>query len=126
MAHAGGRPVAFESVEILEERIKEYFELCDITKEPYTVTGLADHLEVTRQTLLNYTNKDTEFFATIKKAKTKIERQYELRALKGEYNSAVAIFLMKNNFGYVDKTEQEVKVTERTKAEKLSDELFGD
>lgn len=126
MAHAGGRPVAFESVEVLENKINDYFKVCDEIGEPYTITGLADHLEVTRQTLLNYTNKDTEFFATIKKAKTKIERQYELRALKGEYNSAVAIFLMKNNFGYVDKTEQEVKVTERTKAEKLSDELFGD
>jgi hypothetical protein len=38
----------------------------------------------------------------------------------------MAIFLMKNNFKYEDKVQQEVAVTERTKTEKLSDELFGD
>ena len=126
MAHPGGRPLVFESVEVLENKINDYFKVCDEIGEPYTITGLADHLEVTRQTLLNYTNKDTEFFVTIKKAKTKIERQYEMRALRGEYNSAVAIFLMKNNFGYVDKTEQEVVVKEKSKAEKLSETLFED
>ena len=47
-------------------------------------------------------------------------------ALMGEYNPTMSIFLMKNNFGYVDKTEQEVVVNEKTKAEKLSDSLFGD
>lgn len=125
MAHAGGRPVAFESVEVLQNKIDEYFKYCDENNKPYTVSGLASFLEVTRQTLLNYTEKE-EFFVTIKKAKSKIEAQYEERAVLGQYNPTISIFIMKNNFGYVDKTEQEVKVTERTKAEKLSDELFGD
>ena len=125
MAHAGGRPVAFESVEVLQNKIDEYFKYCDENNKPYTVSGLASFLEVTRQTLLNYTEKE-EFFVTIKKAKSKIEAQYEERAVLGQYNPTISIFIMKNNFGYVDKTEQEVAVTERTKAEKLSDELFGD
>lgn len=125
MAHAGGRPVVFESVEVLQNKIDEYFKYCDDNNKPYTVSGLASFLEVTRQTLLNYTEKE-EFFVTIKKAKSKIEAQYEERAVLGQYNPTISIFIMKNNFGYVDKTEQEVAVTERTKAEKLSDELFGD
>lgn len=107
MAHAGGRPVVFESVEVLQVKINDYFKYCDDNNKPYTVSGLASYLEVTRQTLLNYTEKD-EFFATIKKAKAKIEAQYEERALLGYYNPTISIFIMKNNFGYQDKVEVKV------------------
>jgi hypothetical protein len=120
-----GRPMKFESPEKLQELIDAYFKECDETNQIYTVVGLAMALDTDRQTLINYTNRE-EYFDTIKKAKQKIENQMVNRALTGVYNPTVSIFLMKNNFGYVDKTEQEVKVTERTKAEKLSYELFGD
>lgn len=120
-----GRPMKFESPEKLQELIDAYFKECDETNQIYTVVGLAMALDTDRQTLINYTNRE-EYFDTIKKAKQKIENQMVNRALTGVYNPTVSIFLMKNNFGYVDKTEQEVKVTERTKAEKLSDILFGD
>jgi hypothetical protein len=120
-----GRPMKFESPEKLQELIDAYFKECDETNQIYTVVGLAMALDTDRQTLINYTNRE-EYFDTIKKAKQKIENQMVNRALTGVYNPTVSIFLMKNNFGYVDKTEQEVKVTERSKAEKLSDELFGD
>jgi hypothetical protein len=33
---------------------------------------------------------------------------------------------MKNNFNYEDRIQQDVAVSEKTKAEKLSDTLFGD
>lgn len=111
MANKVGRPSAFESVEQLQTLIDAYFEECDETGEYYTITGLADSLGVTRQTLLNYTEKE-EFFATIKKAKTKIERQFERNALKGAYNPTIAIFLMKNNFGYKDKVDVNVESVE--------------
>jgi hypothetical protein len=111
MANKVGRPSAFESVEQLQTLIDAYFEECDETGEYYTITGLADSLGVTRQTLLNYTEKE-EFFVTIKKAKTKIERQFERNALKGAYNPTIAIFLMKNNFGYKDKVDVNVESVE--------------
>lgn len=122
---SAGRPLMFESPEKLQELIDKYFEDCDANDEIYTVTGLAMALDTDRATLVRYGHKD-EFYNTIKKAKQKIENQMVNRALTGVYNPTVSIFLMKNNFGYVDKTEQEVKVTERSKAEKLSDTLFGD
>jgi hypothetical protein len=122
---SAGRPMKFESPEKLQELIDAYFKNCDDNDEIYTVTGLAMALDTDRQTLVNYSKRE-EYFDTIKKAKQKVENQMITRALTGAYNSAVSIFLMKNNFGYVDKTEQEVKVSERTKAEKLSDTLFGD
>ena len=120
-----GRPLLFKSVEELEDKIQDYFNYCDENKKPYTITGLAVFLDTDRATLVRYQEKD-QFCNTIKKAKRKVEKQFELNTLKGQYNPTIAIFLMKNNFNYEDKVQQEVAVTERTKAEKLSDELFGD
>lgn len=125
MAHPGGRPLKFKSVEELQIKIDAYFNECDETGEFYTVSGLAYALETDRITLIRYENRD-EFSNTIKNAKQKIEKQFEQRALTGVYNPTIAIFLMKNNFGYVDKTEQEVVVKEKSKAEKLSETLFED
>lgn len=121
----GGRPLKFESVEQLQSLIDKYFEWADENNKPYTVSGLACALDTDRITLIRYEERD-EFCNTIKRAKQKIERQFEERALNGEYNPTMSIFLMKNNFGYVDKTEQEVVVQGKTKAEKLSEDLFGD
>lgn len=121
----GGRPLKFESVEQLQSLIDKYFEWADENNKPYTVSGLAYALDTDRQTLVNYEQREM-FFDTIKKAKQKIESQFEERALNGQYNPTMSIFLMKNNFGYVDKTEQEVVVQGKTKAEKLSEDLFGD
>jgi hypothetical protein len=102
-----GRPMKFESAEQMQELIDAYFENCDANDEIYTITGLAMALDTDRQTLVNYSKKE-EFFDTIKKAKQRVENQVVSRALKGEYNSAVAIFLMKNNYGYQDKVEVRV------------------
>lgn len=80
---------------------------------PYTVTGLALALDTSRQTLLEYENEvegrekaNPKFADTIKKAKVKIENFNE-RML---YNPSPVgtIFNLKNNFGWKDKTEQEV------------------
>lgn len=125
MVHAGGRPLKFKSVEELQNKIDAYFEYCDSNNKPYTISGLACWLDTDRITLIRYEERD-EFSNTIKRAKQKVENQFEERAICGEYNPTMAIFLMKNNFKYEDKVQQEVAVTERTKAEKLSDELFGD
>ena len=111
MANKGGRPLKFESVEHLQSLIDEYFEECDLTGEPYTITGLADALDTDRVTLIRYQERD-EFCNTIKKAKRKVERQFEKRSLKGEYNPTIAIFLMKNNFGYQDKVDLSVESVE--------------
>ena len=99
-----GRPLKFESAEQMQELIDDYFEECDLKDEIYTITGLAMALDTDRATLVRYSAKD-EFYNTIKKAKQKVEQQMVSRALKGEYNSAVSIFLMKNNFGYTDKVD---------------------
>lgn len=100
--HAGGRPLKFPTVDLLEEAIEGYFAVT--TPRNYTITGLAMALDVDRLTLINYENRD-EFFNTIKRAKTKIEYGYEMTLR--ERGSAGDIFGLKN-FGWKDKVEQDL------------------
>jgi len=71
----------------------------------YTITGLANFLNTSRETLINYEKRD-EFFDTIKAAKDRVEEQWE-NLLIGS-NATGPIFNLKNNYGWRDKTEQEI------------------
>lgn len=105
----GGRPLKFESPEILQELIDKYFETCDENDILYTVGGLAVALKCDRRTLINYKAKE-EFFPTIKNAKQKIESAIELHCLTTK-NPAGAIFNLKNNFDWKDKQELDTTLT---------------
>ena len=100
------RPRKFDNAGDLQEKIESYFIKCEDEKKPYTVSGLCVHLDVTRETLSQY-EKKKEFSDTIKKAKTMIENWIEENALLNKLNSVVAIFNLKNNFGWKDKQELE-------------------
>ena len=96
-----GRPLKYGSPEELQSLIDDYFTVTAI--DQVTITGLALHLDTSRETLCNYELKD-EFFDTIKKAKLRVEHAYELRGLK--VGNAFDIFRLKN-MGWNDKIEQE-------------------
>lgn len=125
-----GRPVLFETAEEMQAQIDEYFDWCDnrvtnvYIKEmgdnvpianpaPYTMSGLALRLGMDRKSLLNYSNKE-DFFPTIKRARQRVEQDVETRLMEGK-NQAGAIFNLKNNFGYVDKIENEHSMKELPK-----------
>lgn len=97
-----GRPLKFETVEILQERIDAFFKECDDKKEPYTITGLALALDTCRLTLVRYESKD-EFSNTVKNAKLKCENYAEKLLLSGS-NAAGSIFALKN-YDWSDKQE---------------------
>ena len=99
-----GRPRAFKSVEDVEEKINAYFNYCEEKEKPYTMSGLAYYLEVSRQTLVNYSYED-EYFDTIKKARDKVQMQLEENALSNKANPTFTIFNLKNNFDWKDKIE---------------------
>lgn len=118
-ANPVGRPLAFKTPEELQVKIDEYFAFCDnrlqqvysaksdgvieiMNPAPYTMSGLALSMGLDRQTILNYSAKD-EFFGTIKAAREKVHADVETRLM--EKNATGAIFNLKNNFGWVDKTE---------------------
>lgn len=115
-----GRPKAFKSVEEVEKKINAYFNYCEEKEKPYTMSGLAYYLEVSRQTLVNYSNKD-EYFDTIKKARDKVQMQLEENALSNKANPTFTIFNLKNNFDWKDKME--VEKTDMTKVDKLLKEI---
>jgi len=100
------RPRKYETVEQLESAIEAYFEDAESREVPYTVEGLAVACGVDRRTILNYEKTD-EFFPTIKEAKDKVLQHLQEYAIKGKYNSAMTIFNLKNNYGFVDKKEVE-------------------
>jgi hypothetical protein len=105
---AGGRPKLFKSDEELQAAVNEYFEglkTPDGDPEPPTMAGLADHLGMTRQTLVNY-GKDDEFFYTVRGARAKVETFLERRLY--EASPTGAIFNLKNNFGWKDQQDHRV------------------
>lgn len=101
-----GRPLKFQSVEELQKKIDEYFLITPIDEQ--MITGLALHLDTSRETLLDYQKRDS-FSDTIKKAKLRIEHAYEKRGLK--VGNAFDIFRLKN-MGWTDRQEQDVRVKE--------------
>lgn len=118
-----GRPPAFKTVKELEDKIQEYFDYCDnrtmsvyikeagdnieISKPaPYTMSGLARRLGIDRDTLINYSKKE-DFFGTVKAAREKVQEDVETRLMETS-NQSGAIFNLKNNFGWKDKTEQDL------------------
>ena len=140
--HAGGRPLKFQSVEELQQKIDAYFADCDphvkdvtewvqardpkgqlkkdrhglnylvevhhkimTEQKPYTITGLALALDTSRETLLEYEERP-EFVDTIKKAKVKCEAYAE--TLLFSTTPTGTIFNLKNNYGWKDKTENEI------------------
>jgi len=76
-----------------------------ITEDLYpNVTGLALVLDLTREGLINYEEKD-EFSDTVKNAKQRVESYTVQRLFMN--NPTGSIFNLKNNFGWKDKTETE-------------------
>ena len=119
----GGRPKKYTDAELFENKIKEYFD--DKENMPYTLTGLALHLDMDRKSLLNY-SKDEKFFPAIKKAKTRVEENLVKNAMIGTYNPAISIFLLKNNHEYANdevvKINNNVSVSYEDRLKQISDE----
>ena len=100
-----GRPLKFKTAAGLQKAIDAYFETAQKEKLPPTITGLALALDTTRQTLMDYEERDA-FTDTIKKAKLRCENYAEIQLFKGR-NVAGVIFNMKNNYGWKDKRQHE-------------------
>ena len=121
--HPGGRPLKFKTVEELDQAINAYFDLCDphteqrlveagvndrgetifnkravlTEQKPYTVSGLALALGVTRQTLLNYRDRE-EYFDSIARAVQRCEAYAESQ-LYGPFANGAKFNLINNYRG---------------------------
>jgi hypothetical protein len=98
----GGRPRIYETPDELETAIDAYFEGSE--RDEITITGLALYLGFeSRQSLYDY-EKDPRFSYIIKRAKLRVEMNYEMRLNSNSCTGA--IFALKN-MGWRDKTEVE-------------------
>jgi hypothetical protein len=119
--HPGGRPLKFETVEELDRAIQNYFSHQDphetktlvetgrddkgnllydtrnvlTEQKPYTMSGLARALGISRQTLLDYSNRD-EFLDSLRGAKQRCE-EYAESQLFGPFANG-AKFNLQNNY----------------------------
>ncbi|HAT4117495.1 TPA: hypothetical protein I9Z52_002915 [Clostridium perfringens] len=121
ISNKGGRPLKFKSPEELQAKIDAYYEWAKENKKHITITGLAWFLDTNRQTLIRYEEDDSEllksvsedvrqaFRDTVKRAKARIEMEYE-ESLYNKNSAVGAIFTLKNNYNYVDKQEVAQKV----------------
>lgn len=129
--HPGGRPLKYKTVEELQNVIDEYFESCytykyddegnrikDTTSgkeikylyKPFTVSGLALAIGLTRDNIINNYECKEEFKDAITRAKEMCHNYAEEVLLTGK-NPSGAIFSLKNNWGWKDKTETENTTT---------------
>lgn len=90
-------------------------------QKPYTVTGLAVWLGTSRETLINYGEKE-QYFDTIKAAKDRCEHFAE-QQLYTANNVTGTIFSLKNNWDWKDKSEVE---TRNLDVNKLLEDLEDD
>ena len=97
----------YKNAEEMQVVIDNYFDMCDNCRRPYTISGLARHLGITRKTLLEYQKKyGGEYGEIIEEAKTRIEEFVEACLFKNGIATGT-IFNLKNNFGWNDKQEVE-------------------
>lgn len=98
-----GRPYAFESVEVLENDIVEYIQLCYETCTIPTVSSAGMWLGCDRDTLyIHANNPNSPFFGTCKKLIDICHVSMENGAIKNKMNSVLYMFLSKNYFGLKD------------------------
>ncbi len=114
MKNKGGRPLKFKTEKELRLKIDKYFKDCAKNEKPLTITGLALSLDTNRQTLLGYEGevegrekKDPKYVDTIKRAKMMCENYAEEFLYNGK-NVVGAIFNLKNNYGWKDKSETDL------------------
>lgn len=86
--------------------------------KPFTITGLANALGMTRETLLRYGEQD-EFSDTIRKAKQKVEEYVEERLFDRDGVNGAKFNLINNFNNWSDK--QEIDTTVSNKIEIIND-----
>lgn len=94
-----GRPPKYKTKEELNEVVEDYFTDCDSRKKKTTLPGLIYHLGYASRQSYYDLEKNPEFSYILKKARMKLEEGHLI------YGRAMDIFVLKNHYEYVDKTE---------------------
>ena len=113
-----------------EERIEWFFEWCSRTDTKPSVTGMAAALGVDRGTLWDWETGrqlgSTNRHDIIKRAKIMLNMYLEEMSQNGKVNPAIAIFLLKNHFGYRDVQDVNITPVVPLGTDKTADQIMAD
>ena len=116
LAELGARGVPRDEAE-LSERIKAYFQWCEVSGNLPGIEALSLALGISRITFWRWCNGKTEqspeWRRICENAKQYIVTALETAAARGEINPVYAIFLLKN-YGYSDREDFETKAGQDT------------
>lgn len=109
-----GRKKKWATPQALQNAIDAYFKDANTAGEPLTVESLCAHLKCSRKSLCDYERAAgyEDYHEIVSGAKMRICADIVKNALRNKYNSGMAIFILKNNFGYSDNQKPD---TERKK-----------
>ena len=124
--------VDLQNPDAVRERLCEYFQIYGEADLKPTVAGMGMALGMDRRRLWeiktgNYTSSTPklprEVEDLIKKAYEILETTMENYANAGKINPVMAIFMMKNHFGYQDKTEYVLTPNQKQESDYDADEI---
>ena len=127
--------VDLKNPEAVKERLCEYFQIYGEADLKPTVAGMAMCLGVDRRQLWAIANDmptggngyklklPQETTDLVKKAYEMLEMSMENYANGGKINPVMAIFMMKNHFGYQDKTEYVLTPNQKTESDYDADDI---
>ena len=126
--------VDLKNPEAVRERLGEYFRIYSEADLKPTVAGMAMCLGVDRRRLWDiktgnhinvggYKDLPPETVDLVKKAYEILETSMEAYANAGKINPVMAIFMMKNHFGYQDKTEYVLTPNQKTESDYDADDI---
>ena len=126
--------VDLQDPEAVHERLCEYFQIYGEADLKPTVAGMAMCLGVDRRRLweiktgaavggTTQQNLPAETLDLIKKAYEMLEMSMENYATSGKINPVMSIFMMKNHFGYQDKTEYVLTPNQKTESDYNAEDI---
>ena len=127
--------VDLKNPDAVRERLAEYFRIYGEADLKPTVAGMAMALGINRKTLWAIANDQPtggngyklnlppETTHLVKSAYEMLEMSMEAYANAGKINPVMAIFMMKNHFGYQDKTEYVLTPNQKQESDYDADEI---
>ena len=127
--------VDLKNPDAVRERLCEYFKIYGEADLKPTVAGMAMALGINRRILWAIANDQPtggngyklnlplETTDLVKKAYEMLEMSMEAYANAGKINPVMAIFMMKNHFGYQDKTEYVLTPNQKQESDYDADEI---
>ena len=127
--------VDLKNPDAVRERLAEYFQIYGEADMKPTVAGMAMALGINRRILWAIANDQPtggngyklnlppETTDLVKKAYEMLEMSMEAYANAGRINPVISIFMMKNHFGYQDKTEYVLTPNQKQESDYDADEI---